>query len=843
MKFLKGFALRGKIAVAAFALTIGAGVCGVLLPKTHAAFAESETQATVPASTEAELEQTTRAEGDVETHDLVEVEAPKLVTGNSFTYDGKSHVFVITGYVKEYMKTNADQIPVTETVFEDTNTVMYEATERHNYIVEFKLSDGYVFESGENSATVSFSITQASDQSVTLEEEYCFAYGDEIKIEPTLKYYAEDQNITTTFYTYSGNPNSPIGEELEDAVPVNAGAYYVKVKVAGTSNYQEAEAFAVVVIEKKELKVSITVNVAYGQKATARDIVCKFSGFAYDETADSCVEIDYAVLAQAIMYGDGTVGTYTPEISTRTTTINAYNAKTADTLRGFSKKGDASNYYFTAADSSLVFVTKLPVSVRIGNASGTFGSVPQYNSGITIRWADSAANKKIPEADRNKQDEELKKLLNVTPSSFHCSATSTSDVGSYPIRIVNAENANANYSVTYIDGTYEIVPASLIVDWTEGGGSYHNVIEPRILSVQALVGGALQDITGGEFEQPVRAGLGFRFTDVVGNQSFEAGEVPEKAGNYSVALTFTPEGKIGNNYVLSSKSAAPRRFSISKLMLDVEKLRVDDSDGKLEYNNGNTIEPTLLKSGFEEYYDVKIDEAKIAGTYYVTYTLKDSDNVQWSVGKTAEHKVPFVVAKAKNKIIGDIVIEGWTYGDIERVPSVTLSCTKDISDGVDIVPIFEYSSDNENWTAVVPTAAGKYFVRATTKATTNVDAFASVSTTAFTIACRGIEKPRLDVSTANNVYTGKDLHAGVSGFDQTLMTFTYNGNFTAEGNDIALTVRDAGTYTIVIELVDSNYVWADGDKARAFEQSWKVAQKPLEKPNAGENSFQAIGKV
>ncbi|MDE7296039.1 MAG: hypothetical protein K2N84_02110, partial [Clostridia bacterium] len=50
-------------------------------------------------------------------------------------------------------------------------------------------------------------------------------------------------------------------------------------------------------------------------------------------------------------------------------------------------------------------------------------------------------------------------------------------------------------------------------------------------------------------------------------------------------------------------------------------------------------------------------------------------------------------------------------------------------------------------------------------------------------------------------------------------------------------------YTIVIELVDSNYVWADGDKARAFEQAWTVAPKPLEKPTAGETSFPTIGKV
>ncbi|MDE5547757.1 MAG: hypothetical protein K2J30_02010, partial [Clostridia bacterium] len=481
-------------------------------------------------------------------------------------------------------------------------------------------------------------------------------------------------------------------------------------------------------------------------------------------------------------------------------------------------------------------------SVAVGNASGSFGSAPQYNSGITLRWTDSASNKLIPQEDRNKQDEELKKLLSISSSSFSCTAKETSDVGFYPIRVENWESAN--YDVTFVDGIYEVVPATLLVDWTEGGGTYGSVVAPEIVNIRAIIGGSSQDLAGSNFERPVRAALGFRFTDLTGNQSFEAGEVPTNAGNYSVELTFITQGKISTNYVLSSRSAAARRFSVSKLMLDVEKLRVDDSDGKLAYNNGNTIEPTLITGGLEEYFDIKIDEAKVVGTYYITLTLKDFDNMQWSVGKTEEYKVPFNVTKAKNKIIGSIYIESWTYGDVEKTPSVTLSSTKDISDGVDIVPIFEYSSDNgANWTAVVPTAAGSYLVRATTKATTNVDAFASMSATPFSIERKKIAKPRLDVSTANNVYTGEDLHASVSGFDQTLMTFSYKGNFTVEGNDIALTVRNAGTYKLVVELVNPNYVWADGDKASAYEQAWTVAPKRVEKPTAGENSFPVIDKV
>lgn len=847
MKFLKGFALRGKIAVAAFALAMGAGVLGALLPQTHAAFAESETQATVPASTEEQLEQTPRAEGDVE------IEAPKLVSEASVSYDGKPHRFVITGYNNipgVMMSIDAGGIN------EDTDTmegvVICELTEASYYTVQFSIdSDGYVFPSGDNvssdgkSVTIAFSITKATDQAVTLDEDYCFVYGEEIKIVPTVKY-TEGNEITTTYYEYDSANGGPKGSPL-GVVPKNAGVYYVEVSVSGTSNYEQpTDAHAVVVIEKKELKVSATVHASYGQQTPSTDeIRYKIAGFAYDETADNCVNVNLVQVAQGMKYGDGTglasVGAHTPQFAMTDVTVNAYKGKTVKSIYGFSKKGNADNYYFTAADNCLVDVRPLSVSVVIGNASGSFSATPQYNSGITLRWADSAANRKIPEVDRNKQDDELKKLLNVSANSFHCTVSATSDVGKYPIQIVNAKNDN--YAVTFVDGVYEVLPASLVVRWSEGGGSYGSVIAPEISSVSALIDNKLQPITG-EFGQAVHDGLSFRFTDLTGNQTFEKGEVPQKAGNYSVALTFTTEGRIGKNYVLNTDSAASRRFSVSKLMLDVEKLRVDDSDGKLAYNNGNVIEPTLLESGLEDYYDVVIDEAKVVGTYYVTFTLKDFDNMQWSFGKTADYKVPFVVTKAKNKIIGSIVIEGWTYGDAEKTPSVTLSSTKDISDDVDIVPIFEYSSDNgTNWTNVVPTAAGNYLVRATTKATTNVDAFASMSATPFAIARKAIAKPRLDVTTANNVYTGEDLHASVTGFDQTLMTFTYKGNFTAEGNDIALTVRNAGTYTIVVELVNSNYVWADGDKKSAFEQAWTVAPKPIEKPTAGENSFPTIDKV
>ncbi|MDE5548030.1 MAG: hypothetical protein K2J30_03445, partial [Clostridia bacterium] len=341
----------GKIAVAAFALAIGAGACGAFLPKTHAAFAESETQATVPASTEEQLEQTPRAEGDVV------VAAPQMVGDTSVTYDGKSHTFVIKGVVvATYMSTDFEHCPTL--VAESGDTYVFEATEASTYWAEFELGDGYAWapdtkldENNNKKAIVEFSITRATDQKVYLDKEYCFAYGEEINVAPTTKYplSAADNAITISYYTYSGNANNPQGGA---AVPKNAGVYYVEVKVAETTNYNGVKAGAVIVIEKKELKVSATMHVSYGQRVTKDDIdIESITGFAYGETADSCVSIRYDILAQGMKYGEGTtsatVGKYIPNFAMENVTVNAYTAKTASSIYGFYKKDTAyaDNYY------------------------------------------------------------------------------------------------------------------------------------------------------------------------------------------------------------------------------------------------------------------------------------------------------------------------------------------------------------------------------------------------------------------------------------------------------------------------------------------------------------------
>lgn len=772
------------------------------------------------------------------------VSAPVVHDGvTSLVYNGSAQVFEVTGFEKSFMTFTAPDGMVGTTV---GNTVRFTATDAKTYKVMFELSDNnHVWAEGAQT-TISFTVKKSA-QTIDLNDVYTFAYGDEIQIAPTFKF-ATDEAVLL-YYAY-GNADNPQGESLGSTLPSSAGVYYVVVSDNGTDNYDGASKGAIIVVTKKEVKVSITVNVPYGQTVVAGDINYTLTGLVSGETENDYVTVNLAALASGLAFGEGAgiknVGRYNPVFATAQTVINAYTGDTANGLVGFAKRGVADNYYFTADDNSIVIVNKLAVSVVIGNASGTFGSSPQFNSGITLRWADSVGNNNIPAADRNLQDADLMELLGVTASSFYCTANNSSDVGSYPIKVTRW--SSDNYNVTFVDGTFEVLPANIFVEWTTGGGSYGAVTEPEITKLSVLLNGSLQDVTNTTFGQNAISKLSFLFTDTTGVQLFEAGQIPEKAGEYYVELVFAADGKIGQNYTLSLSSAAQRRFSIGKLVIEVEDVRVDYGDDgmKLTYKNGEAVVPTLVANEeLNKYFEItRVDDAKTVGTYYMTLTLNDFTNVQWSIGRTAEYRLAFNVTKARNHIVGSIQMEGWTYGDEAKTPSVTLANDKDISDGVEIKPVFEYSANNgADWTTVVPTAAGSYLVRATANGTTNVDAFASPSATPFTIARKAIAKPQIEITMANNTFTGSVLLANVSGFDQSLMMFDYVGNFTVDGNSIALTALNAGTYTLTITLTNSNYMWADNDENLVYEQAWTVAPKRLEKPTEGKNSFVVNGGI
>lgn len=771
------------------------------------------------------------------------VSAPVVHGVATQAYNGSALTFEVTGF-ESFMTFTAPDGMVGTTV---GNTVRFTATDAKTYKVMFELSDNnHVWAEGAQT-TISFTV-EKSEQTIALNDVYTFAYGDEIQIAPTFKF-ATDKAVLL-YYAY-GNADNPQGESLGSTLPSSAGVYYVVVSDNGTDNYDGASKGAIIVVTKKEVKVSITVNVPYGQTVVAGDINYTLTGLVSGETENDYVTVNLAALASGLAFGEGAeiknVGRYNPVFATAQTVINAYTGATANGLVGFAKRGVADNYYFTADDNSIVIVNKLAVSVVIGNASGTFGSSPQFNSGITLRWADSVGNNNIPAADRNLQDADLMELLGVTASSFYCTANNSSDVGSYPIKVTRW--SSDNYNVTFVDGTFEILPANIFVEWTTGGGSYGDVTAPEITKLSVLLNGSLQDVTSTTFGQNAKSQLRFLFTDTTGNDLYAAGDpTPTKAGEYYVELVFAADGKIGQNYTLSLSSAAQRRFSIGKLVIEVEDVRVDYGDDgmKLTYKNGEAVVPTLVANEeLNKYFEItRVDDAKTVGTYYMTLTLNDFTNVQWSIGRTAEYRLAFNVTKAKNHIVGSIQMEGWTYGDEAKTPSVTLANDKDISDGVEIKPVFEYSANNgADWTTVVPTAAGSYLVRATANGTTNVDAFASPSATPFTIARKAIAKPQIEITMANNTFTGSVLLANVSGFDQSLMMFDYVGNFTVDGNSIALTALNAGTYTLTITLTNSNYMWADNDENLVYEQAWTVAPKRLEKPTEGKNSFVVNGGI
>ena len=84
----------------------------------------------------------------------------------------------------------------------------------------------------------------------------------------------------------------------------------------------------------------------------------------------------------------------------------------------------------------------------------------------------------------------------------------------------------------------------------------------------------------------------------------------------------------------------------------------------------------------------------------------------------------------------------------------------------------------------------------------------------------------------NDVFTGGDLAAAITGFNSALMKITYD-RVSADGDNVTVFARNAGTYTVRFSLTDTaNYKWTDGtaDGEGIVTLTWTVARKKLDKP-------------
>ena len=140
------------------------------------------------------------------------------------------------------------------------------------------------------------------------------------------------------------------------------------------------------------------------------------------------------------------------------------------------------------------------------------------------------------------------------------------------------------------------------------------------------------------------------------------------------------------------------------------------------------------------------------GEYNVVLTLKNADKAKWATPDESDETkltLKFSITKAPNAITS-LTLEDWTVGSDPDAPSATAN--------FGTVKYTYSTEENGTYTETVPTAAGKYYVKATVEGTKNYDG--AEKTVSFEI-----KKTPATVTTApaaiSNLIVNDDLSAQV----------------------------------------------------------------------------------
>ncbi|MBQ9042077.1 MAG: hypothetical protein IJ111_04605 [Eggerthellaceae bacterium] len=246
----------------------------------------------------------------------------------------------------------------------------------------------------------------------------------------------EGSNPGECAVTYEYKAKGADDDTYSTDVPTDAGEYTVRATVLESTYYEGGTCTADFTIAKKPVNATVT----------AEDKT-------YDGTADANVS---ATVGEGVLEGDsvtvsGLIGTFADAKAgvDKTVTVDRTSMTTAGE--------GAANYEVAIPATTTATIEKRPIVVKADDKSSCYGDAIAE---LTYSLDGSGA---LAEGDTLAS-------LGIIAST---TATSSSDLGEYPITL-SGGTANPNYEVTFGEnGTYAIVRASYYV--TEGSGSSYTV--------------------------------------------------------------------------------------------------------------------------------------------------------------------------------------------------------------------------------------------------------------------------------------------------------------------------------------------------------------------------------
>ena len=251
---------------------------------------------------------------------------------------------------------------------------------------------------------------------------------------------------------------------------------------------------------------------------------------------------------------------------------------------------------------------------------------------------------------------------------------------------------------------------------------------------------------------------------------------------------------------LETPTIASQVYTGSKLVA-----AVPDNDGyKVESNEGGTN----------------------VGEYDVVLTLTDATKYEWATPDSDDATrvtVKFAVTKATNEITS-LELESWTYGENAKTPVAKAKFG---------TPTFSYGTTADGmFTDAVPTAAGKYFVKATVAATANYDGAEKIAE--FKIAQAAATVTTAPQPVANLVYTGEELALITEGVGSG-GTMQYKTGVDGTWSTELPTATNAGEYTIYYKVLGdddhSDFVTEEGITVTIAKANAQFTTEPIANAN------------
>ena len=219
---------------------------------------------------------------------------------------------------------------------------------------------------------------------------------------------------------------------------------------------------------------------------------------------------------------------------------------------------------------------------------------------------------------------------------------------------------------------------------------------------------------------------------------------------------------------------------------------------------GNSISP-VINNFDSDTMEVSGESATDVGDYTVTFNLKDTNNYAWNDNSTTAFTITWNITKAK-KSTPSVTSYNAEYDGNSHTITISSSDT------------LRYSTDNANWSNVLPTRTNAGTTDVYVKALGDSNYYDSDPAHAY-ITISKVVKTKPSLSITDYGYTGSSITPTVNSFDSNIMS--------KSGDEFA---TNAGDYTLVISLNDTdNYEWNDSTTTDVSLE-WHITQGKMPKP-------------